>query len=286
MTQLLSGAPVAEKIREKSRQESERLKSSGITPLLAVLRIGDKADTASYAASLEKNAPKSGVAIRRCELPGDISAEKAAAAIRELNEDPGVSGILLLRPLPPHLPEEELCGLIAPEKDVDCATDISLAGVFSGRELGFAPATPLAVMKMLDYYQIPLEGKKAVVLGRSLVVGRPLAMMLMERHATVTICHSRTGDISEYTRGADIVVAALGKPEALGAGALGEGQVIIDVGIHRKPDGHLCGDVDFAAVSEHAAAITPVPGGVGAVTTAVMLEQVVRAALRSKKQKK
>ena len=278
MAILLSGAPVAAALREKSLMQAEVLRRQGISPCLAILCIGDRPDAASYAASLIKNAPKSGVETRLEEWPESISQGEALARILRLNQDPAVHGILLLRPLPPHLNEEALCQAIAPEKDVDCATDLSLAGVFAGKKLGFPPATPRAVMEILRFYNIPLAGKKAVVLGRSLVVGRPLAMMLMAEDATVTLCHSRTADPAAYTRQADILIAAMGRPEAAGAAWLGEKQVIIDVGIHRKEDGSLCGDVHFAEAEPLAAAITPVPGGVGAVTTAVLLGHVVEAA--------
>ena len=278
MAQLLSGAPVAAAIRERSKTEAENLRRQGISPCLAVLRIGERPDTASYARSLVNNAPKSGVEARLIELPESLGQGEALARIRSLNQDGTVHGILLLRPLPAHLEEDALCQAIAPEKDVDCATDLSLAGVFAGKTLGFPPATPRAVMELLRYYQIPLAGKKAVVLGRSLVVGRPLAMLLLQAHATVSICHSKTEDLAAYTRQADIIVAAMGKARAVGAELLGQDQIIIDVGIHRSEDGSLCGDVDFAAAEPLAAAITPVPGGVGAVTTALLLQQVIEAA--------
>lgn len=280
MAELLSGAPVAAALREKSLMQAEILRQRGIIPCLAILCIGERPDAVSYAASLTKNAPKSGVETRLEEWPESISQGEALARILRLNQDPAVHGILLLRPLPAHLDEDALCQAIAPEKDADCATDLSLAGVFAGKKLGFPPATPQAVMEMLHHYGIPLAGKKAVVLGRSLVVGRPLAMMLMAENATVTLCHSRTPDPAAYTRQADIIIAALGKPEAVGAAWLGEKQVIIDVGIHRKEDGSLCGDVHFAVAEPLAAAITPVPGGVGAVTTAVLLQHVAEAASR------
>lgn len=280
MAELLSGAPVAAALREKSLMQAEILRQRGITPCLAILCIGERPDAVSYAASLTKNAPKSGVETRLEEWPESISQGEALARILRLNQDPAVHGILLLRPLPAHLDEDALCQAIAPEKDADCATDLSLAGVFAGKKLGFPPATPQAVMEMLHHYGIPLAGKKAVVLGRSLVVGRPLAMMLMAENATVTLCHSRTPDPTAYTRQADIIIAALGKPEAVGAAWLGDKQVIIDVGIHRKEDGSLCGDVHFAVAEPLAAAITPVPGGVGAVTTAVLLQHVAEAASR------
>ena len=272
---------MAQAIQRDNLMESERLGREGITPLLALLRIGERADTDSYAKSLEKNALKSGVAVRRQDLPADLSQEEAEQALEALNRDESVHGILLLRPLPPQLSEEALCRRIAPSKDVDGASPLSLAGIFGAGEEGFAPATPRAVMEILRYYGIPLRGKHAVIVGRSLVVGRPLAMMLLARDATVTICHSRTENLAEHTRRADLLVAAMGRPEAMGEAHLGTHQVILDVGIHRKEDGSLCGDVYFPQAEPLAAAITPVPGGVGAVTTAVLLRQVLEAARRN-----
>lgn len=280
MALLLSGGPVAAAIRERSKKQADILGQAGITPCLALVCVGERPDALSYAGSLTKNASNSGVSARLEALPESISQGEAAARLRLLNQDPAVHGILLLRPLPSHLDENALCQLIAPEKDVDCATDLSLAGVFTDKALGFPPATPRAVMEILHHYNIPLKGKKAVVLGRSLVVGRPLAMMLMGENATVTLCHSQTEDLTVYTRQADIIVAALGKARALGADKLGRQQILIDVGIHRTEEG-LCGDIDFAQAEPLAAAITPVPGGVGAVTTAVLLQQVVEAAART-----
>ncbi len=283
MAEILYGAPVADAIRERSKKESEALGREGVRPCLALVRIGDRADTASYAAGLKKNAPKSGVLIRSIGLPEDTSAEEAARLLEDLNSDPAVHGILLLLPLPAGLDADALRNRIAPEKDVDGATDLSQAGVFEGKDLGFAPATPRAVMEILHYYRIPVAGKRAVVIGRSPVVGRPLAMMLLRENATVTVCHSRTADLAAAVRDAEIVIAALGKPEAVGAGILGKDQILVDVGIHRKEDGTLCGDADRAQAELSVRALTPVPGGVGAVTTAVLLQNVLEAASRQLK---
>ena len=282
MAILLSGAPVAAALREKSLAQAEVLRRQGIIPCLAILCIGDRPDAASYAASLMKNAPKSGVETRWEEWPESISPGEALARILRLNRDPLIHGILLLRPLPPHLDEEALCQAIAPEKDVDCATDLSLAGVFAGKKLGFPPATPRAVMEILRFYNIPLAGKKAVVLGRSLVVGRPLALLLLARNATVTVCHSRTGaeEIRRCSRQAQIVAACLGRAEMVDAGFLSEGQIVLDVGINPTPEGGIVGDVRFAEAEPLAEAITPVPGGVGTVTTSVLAKHVILAAAR------
>ncbi len=281
MEHILLGAPVAASIRERSRNRSERLKSAGIFPLLAVVQVGERPDTVKYAQSLVKKAPESGVETRLVCLPEDIHADGLRRALRELSGDPAVHGILLLRPLPAGMKEDEMCALIAPKKDVDCATDLSLAGVFGGKELGFAPGTAQAVMEILRYYGISPQGKRAVIVGRSLVVGRPLAMMLLQENATVTVCHRSTRDLPAVTREAEILIAAIGRAGAIRAEHLGKDPVIIDVGINWDPAlGKLCGDVAYAEAEPLAAAITPVPGGVGAVTTAVMLEHVTLAAER------
>ena len=281
MEQILLGAPVAASIRQRSQNRAERLKSEGITPLLAIVQADDRPDTAKYAQSLVKKAPESGVETRLVSFEGGVSADILGSTLRELSADPSVHGILLLRPLPRGINEEEMCALIVPEKDVDCATDLSLAGVFSGKELGFAPATAQAVMEILHYYGIAPEGKRAVVVGRSLVVGRPLAMMLLQENATITLCHRSTKDLPAVTKEADILIAAMGRLGAIGAEHVSEGQIIIDVGINWDPSiGKIRGDVVFDEAEKAAAAITPVPGGVGAVTTAVMLEHVTLAAER------
>lgn len=281
MEHILLGAPVAASIRQRSQDRAERLKSEGITPLLAIVQADGRPDTAKYAQSLVKKAPESGVETRLVSFEGGVSAGTLGSTLRELSADPSVHGILLLRPLPRGINEEEMCALIAAEKDVDCATDLSLAGVFSGKELGFAPATAQAVMEILHYYGIAPEGKRAVIVGRSLVVGRPLAMMLLQENATVTLCHRSTRDLPAVTKEADILVAAMGRLGAIGAEHVSEGQIIIDVGINWDPSvGKIRGDVMFDEAEKAAAAITPVPGGVGAVTTAVMLEHVTLAAER------
>lgn len=278
MSIILSGAPVASALRERIKNKTEKLKAQGVYPTLAVLSVGEEGDNEAYLRGLSKQAEACGIELLSENLPADVSQSRAEEALRELGNDPAIHGILLLRPLPKSLNETALCRLIPAENDVDCATDLSLAGVFSHRPLGFPPATPRAVMEMLAYYQIPLAGKRAVIVGRSLVVGRPLAMMLLKEDATVTLCHSKTDNLEEICRQADILVAALGRPRALSRGCFRPGQVLVDVGIHRLEDGSLCGDLDFGAAEPLAEAITPVPGGVGTVTTAVLLSHVITAA--------
>ena len=278
MEHLFKGAPAAAAVKAQTKEKAEALLARGITPTLAVLEFGERADNAAYLRGIRKNAEACGVTLRHLTKPETLSQAEAEEAVLALNRDGAVHGILLMRPLPAGLDEARLCGLLAPEKDVDCATDLSLAGVFAGKALGFAPCTAQAVVELLKFYGVPLAGANCVIVGRSLVVGRPLALLLLQENATVTVCHSRTKDLAALTRRADIVVAALGKAKALGAEHFSEDQILIDVGIHRLEDGTLCGDLDFAAAEPKARAVTPVPGGVGAVTTAVLLSHVVRAA--------
>ena len=282
MEHILKGAPVAAAIKARTKEQADALAARGIFPTLAVLEVGERADNAAYLRGIQKNAGSCGIEVRHVTLPEDASQNEAEAVLQSLNTDASVHGILLLRPLPKQIDEAALCGMIAPEKDADCATDLSLAGVFAGKKLGFAPCTAQAVVEILKFYGAELAGARCAVVGRSLVVGRPLAMLLLNENATVTLCHSKTKDLPAATRGADIVVAALGKAKALGGEHFGENQILIDVGIHRTEEGTLCGDVDFAAAEPKAAAITPVPGGVGAVTTAVLLSHVAQAAGKNK----
>ena len=282
MEHILKGAPVAAAIKARTKEQADVLAARGIFPTLAVLEVGERADNAAYLRGIQKNAGSCGIEVRHVTLPEDASQNEAEAVLQSLNADASVHGILLLRPLPKQIDEAALCGMIAPEKDADCATDLSLAGVFAGKKLGFAPCTAQAVVEILKFYGAELAGARCAVVGRSLVVGRPLAMLLLNENATVTLCHSKTKDLPAATRGADIVVAALGKAKALGGEHFGENQILIDVGIHRTEEGTLCGDVDFAAAEPKAAAITPVPGGVGAVTTAVLLSHVAQAAGKNK----
>ena len=198
----------------------------------------------------------------------------------KVNKDDKIHGVLLFRPLPKHLDQAVIENALAAEKDVDCMTDLSMSGVFTGKKIGFPPCTPQACMEILDHYGIDCTGKKAVVIGRSLVVGKPAAMMLVKKNATVTICHTRTVDMPSVAKEADIVIVAAGRAGVVGADYVREGQTIIDVGINVNAEGKLCGDVDYAAVEPIVDAITPVPGGVGSVTTSVLVGHVVEAAMR------
>jgi len=280
MAEILKGKPAADALNEKIVNEVNLLSKINIRPALAIVRVGSKPDDIAYERGAVKRCEKTGAAVRAITLPEDVSQSRLVEAIQKLNEDRSVHGILLLRPLPAHIDDDLIRNTLAPEKDVDGITDGSLAGVFVGTELGFPPCTPQACMEMLDYYGVEVKGKNVVVIGRSTVVGKPAAMMLTKRHGTVTICHTRTVDLPGVCRQAEILIAAAGKAKMVSKEYLSPGQIVIDVGINFTEDGSMCGDVDFDQAKEIVAAITPVPGGVGAVTTAVLVKHVVEAAKR------
>ncbi len=282
MAEILKGGPVAAAIYDKLAADTAALKEKGITPTLAILRVGERPDDLSYEKGAVKRCDQTGVGVRSVVLPVDVDSETFDRTLTELNEDPAVHGILMFRPLPKQLDGEKARKMLAPEKDVDGCTDGSLAGVFTNTDLGFPPCTAQAAMEILHFYGIDPKGKKAAVIGRSLVIGRPVAMMLMHENATVTICHTRTKDVPAITRDADIVIAASGQMESVGADYLREGQVVIDVGIGwNEEKGKLCGDVKFEEAEPVVGRITPVPGGVGSVTTAILVSHVVEAARRT-----
>lgn len=282
MAMLLKGAPAAAALNEKTAAASAALREQGIAPTLAILRIGARDDDLSYERGAMKRCNQVGVDVKNVVLPEDVDSDVFFAALEALNRDEKIHGILMFRPLPRHLDGEKARKMLAPEKDVDGCTDGSLAGVFTNTALGFPPCTAEAAMEILKYYKVPLSGKRAVVIGRSLVVGRPAAMMLMHENATVTVCHTRTADLPSVVREADIVIAASGQMESVGAEYLREDQTVIDVGISwNEAKQKLCGDVRFEEAEPLVAAISPVPGGVGAMTTSVLVSHVVEAAARA-----
>lgn len=284
MAELLKGAPVAKAITEKLAVQTAQLKEQGVVPTLAILRVGERDDDLSYERGAMKRCDQAGVAVKNVVLPADVDSKTFFDTLEGLNKDESVHGILMFRPLPAQLDGEKARRMLAPEKDVDGCTDGSLAGVFTGSKTGFPPCTAESAMEILNYYGIDCRGKRAAVIGRSLVIGRPVAMMLMEKNATVTICHTKTVDVPSITKNADIIIAASGQMESVGAQYLGEGQVIIDVGISwNDAKGKLCGDVLFEEAEPLAGAITPVPGGVGSVTTSILVKHVVEAAARTVK---
>ncbi|MDR3242586.1 MAG: bifunctional 5,10-methylenetetrahydrofolate dehydrogenase/5,10-methenyltetrahydrofolate cyclohydrolase [Clostridiales Family XIII bacterium] len=280
MALLLKGKPVADKLAGKVKSSLENLKENGVTPALAIIRVGNKPDDLAYERGAAKRCESMGVAARNYALPGDAGEDAVFGAVSEACRDSRIHGVLLLRPLPYHVNDRTARAKLTPEKDVDGITDASMAGVFMGTGNGFSPCTARACIEILDHYGISIPGKRVAVVGRSLVVGRPVAMMLTRRDATVTICHSKTENLAEITRSADIVVVAAGRAESFGREYFSEGQVILDVGIHAGKDGKLCGDVKFSEAEPLAAAITPVPGGAGAVTPSVLVVHVIKAAER------
>ena len=288
MAKQLLGKEVTAAMNEKLQAKVAELKEKGVTPKLGIIRCGENPSDLSYEKGAMSRAALIGVEVERFLLPEDVTKEALIAQIEALNADASIHGVLLFRPLPKHLKsaESEICNHLRPEKDIDCMTDLSNAGVFMGKQLGFAPCTPQACMEILDYYGIDCKGKTAVVIGRSLVVGRPAAMMLMQRNATVTICHTKTVDTASIARQADILVTSAGVLNSLTADYVRPGQIVIDVSINWDPTkkdgkGGIAGDADFAAVEPIVEAVTPVPGGVGAVTTSVLIGHVVEAAART-----
>ncbi len=281
MAELLKGGPVARDIMTECAERAEKLKKMGIVPTLAIVRVGEKDGDLSYERGAEKRCREAGINVRGIHLAEDTDCETYLTRIRELNEDDGVHGILLLMPLPPQIDEGAARNAILSEKDVDGCTSGSLAGVFMNSGEGFPPCTAQAAMEILDFYGIECSGKCAAVAGRSLVFGRPAAMLLMHRNATVSICHSRTREMEKILQQADIVLIGIGKMEAIGKEYFRPGQTVIDVGIHWNEERQkLCGDVKFDEAEPMVSAITPVPGGVGAVTTSVLAKHVVDAAER------
>lgn len=281
MSMLLRGAPAAAALNEKTARLVSELREKGVVPALAIVRLGAREDDLSYERGAVKRCAAVGIETRCVSLPADISGEELEKMLRSLSAEETVHGILLLRPLPPALDETRILRAIAPEKDVDGVTELSLAAVYAGTGEGFAPCTAQAVLELLDHYDIPVAGKRAVLLGRSLVVGRPAAMLLLHRGATVTLCHSKTENAALLAREADILVAATGRRESIGAAYFSAGQTVIDVGIHYNEETQkLCGDIVFAEAESVVRAVTPVPGGVGALTTAVLAAHTAKAAAR------
>ena len=278
MAKQLLGKEVNAQLNERIKADVAALKEKGIDPTLGIIRVGEREDDLSYERGATKRCETLGVAYKKYVLPVEAAEEDVLRVIDEVNNDPQIHGVLLFRPLPKHLNEEKIINALAPEKDVDGITDGSLAGVFAGKALGYAPCTPSACMEILDHYGIDPAGKKCVVIGRSLVVGKPAAMMLLKKNGTVTICHTKTQDMPSVVKEADIVIVAAGRAGVVGGEYLRDGQVVIDVGINMGEDGKLCGDVNFAEAEPIVDAITPVPGGVGSVTTSVLLSHVVDAA--------
>jgi len=275
--QIIDGKLLAKQTYRELKARTAALSEQGIIPGLTVIIVGENPASQTYVASKEKRALKLGWNGQVIRLPENATQQELCEVIKTLNLDDSVDGILVQLPLPKHINELEVLKCIDPEKDVDGFHIVNSGMLFAGLE-SFVPCTPKGIMKLIDSTGVEIEGKNAVVIGRSLIVGKPAFLLLSARNATVTLCHSKTADLASFTRSADIVVAAIGKPNFVTADMIKPGAVVIDVGINRLPDGQLCGDVDFESVKEVAGHLTPVPGGVGQMTIAMLMENTVISA--------
>jgi len=284
MAKRLLGKEVNEKLNARIIADCEALKARGVNPTMAIVRCGERPDDLSYERTACKRADTLGVAVEKILLPEDVSKEELLKTIDEINADSSIHGVLMFRPLPKHLKADQdmICNRLDPRKDIDGMTDLSNAGIYMGKQLGFAPCTAEACMTILDHYGIDCTGKKAVVIGRSLVIGKPAAIMLMGKNATVTVCHTRTKDVPSVTREADLIVSSAGVLRSLTKEHVRPGQIVVDVSINwDEAKGGIAGDAVYEEVEPIVEAITPVPGGVGAVTTSVLIGNVVEAARRT-----
>lgn len=291
MAELLSGKETAEAMLGTLEERVKVLRSKNVIPKLAIVRCGAKPADLAYEKGISARAQFTGVEVDKFVLPENADSEMVKEVLTRINFDENIHGCIMFRPLPEHLAAESdgICNTLIPQKDVDCMTDLSNAGVFTGKNLGFAPCTAEACMKILEHYKIECRKKRAVVIGRSLVVGKPAAMMLLKKDATVTICHTKTEKLSEITRQADIIITAAGALKSLTAEHVRPGQTIIDVSMNwdenklnsKGEKGAMSGDSDFENIEPIVKAITPVPGGVGAVTNTVLTEHVICAAENS-----
>lgn len=275
--EILKGLPVANAINEKLMEQVKSIE--GPLPHLAIIRVGERPDDCSYERGAVKKMDKVGVRCTTYTFDADIDNDTFQAEFDKINENPDIDGILMLRPLPKQLDEKQIENKIDPRKDLDGISPLNLAKVYAGDESGYAPCTAEAVIEMLDYAGIDIKGKRVTVVGRSLVIGKPVSMLLMKRNATVTVCHTKTVDMAGTCKNAEILVAAAGSARMIKKEYVADGAVVIDVGINVDDEGNLCGDVDFDAISDIVAAATPVPGGVGSVTTSVLAKHLVKAAM-------
>ena len=278
MGEIIKGKPVGDALSEILKGECEALVKEGIQPKLAILRVGAKPNDLSYERGALKKCDTIGIVAEVTELSEDTTQEQYIEALEKLNKDSSVHGILTFRPLPKGIDEEVIKNVISPEKDVDCFSPMNTAKLMEGDKTGFPPCTPTAVVEILKHYNVTLNGANVVVLGRSMVVGKPAAMLLLAENATVTICHSKTQDLSKVCSQADVLVAGVGRARMVKADYVKEGAVVIDVGINAKPEGGgICGDVDTDDVVGKASMVTPVPAGVGSVTTSILAKHVIKA---------
>lgn len=274
---LLKGKPVADSIVARVKDEAEELRRNNIIPKLKIIRVGEREDDLAYERAAVKRMKSANIDCEVLALPLNIDKETFEDEIKNVVNDNSVHGILVFRPLPKQLNEKDIRFIISPEKDIDCLNPINAAKILEGDESGFPPCTARAAMEILKYYNIDISGKEATVIGRSMVVGKPLSMMLLKENSTVTICHSKTENLPQVAKRADILIAAIGKSKMITKEYIKENSTVIDVGINADDEGNITGDVDTEDCIEKAAFITPVPAGVGSVTTAVLADHVVKA---------
>ena len=278
MAIILYGKPVVDSIKSDLERRIKLIKDRGVSPGLAILRAGERPDDIAYENRLNRMCEALGIRHQTVEVGRDISQNGLEFALEQLNSREEVHGIIVFRPLPDHINDDRICDLISVDKDVDCMNPDNLKGLFTGRNKAFAPCTAEAVIELLDYYGYNLDGANVAIINRSSVIGKPLSLLFLDRNATVMICHSHTKNIRNITKSADIVVTGTGKSEYFGPEYVSPGTVVVDVGINFREDGTMTGDVFFDAVCEKAAAVTPVPGGIGGITSAVLLRHIIESA--------
>ncbi|MDO4942020.1 MAG: bifunctional methylenetetrahydrofolate dehydrogenase/methenyltetrahydrofolate cyclohydrolase FolD [Lachnospiraceae bacterium] len=277
MSQIIDGKKISQEIKDELREKVSELKEQGTEIALAVIQVGEDPASSVYVRNKKRACEYIGIRSVSYEIPETTTQEELLAIIDDCNNDPEINGILVQLPLPEHIDEDTVIKAIAPEKDVDGFHPQSVGAMTIG-EPGFLPCTPAGIIQLLKRSDIDIEGKECVIVGRSNIVGKPMALLLLRENGTVTICHSRTKDLREVTKRADILVVAIGKPKFIDASYIKEGAVVIDVGIHRNQENKLCGDVDYESVAPHTSAITPVPGGVGPMTIAMLMNNCVESA--------
>lgn len=273
----IKGKKTSHKIMERVKGVVDELRRNGKQPGLGIIRLGEDPDDLYYENNIKKNARKVGVKVKVMEKPCHITTDELIEEIERMNRDDTISGIIIFQPLPGHINKDQVANSIDPLKDVDCIHPLNLMKIFQGDLTGFIPCTSKAVIDILIHNNVSLEGKNVVIINRSLVVGKPLAMMFLEKDATVTICHSKTKDLHKLTKEADLVVTGIGKPAYFDDKYFNENSIVIDVGMEKDESGSMAGDVDYDKVYPKVKAITPVPGGIGSITTSILLDQVVKA---------
>lgn len=281
MNNIIDGKLVSAAVRASVAEEVSKLKEEGINPSLAVILVGNDPASAVYVKNKQKACIETGIIPLQITMPEETEENKLLQKIDELNSDDSIHGILVQLPLPKHISEKKVIERISPKKDVDAFTHDSVGRIVEGK-YSFLPCTPAGIMKLLEYYNVDIQGKECVIIGRSNIVGKPMALLMLNASGTVTVCHSKTQNLSEVTKRADILVVAIGKADFVTADMVKEGAVVIDVGINRMPNGKLRGDVDFEEVSKVASLITPVPGGVGPMTISMLMQNTVVAAKNAK----